>query len=67
MSEPRTPDVPIDQQVVWYASEVAKAKTRLQEQVNGRRMRPDTADYIIKQMRAVLATLRRVEAQELAQ
>ncbi|WP_428309279.1 hypothetical protein [Hydrocarboniphaga sp.] len=56
--------VPISQQVAFYAAELARSQTRLQKLVNGAHMSPEHMENILRNMRAVLATLRQVEQEQ---
>lgn len=49
---------------VFQAQEIERAKQRLQKACNGGQMKPEVADYILKNMEGIYRALRRLDALE---
>ncbi len=57
-------DIPVDQLIAFQHSEIDRAKSRMQAACDARKMKPETMDHLLRNMRAVGRALTRLAAIE---
>lgn len=55
---------PVDQLIQFQATEIERSKSRMQAAIERAQMKPETRDHLLRNMKAVLEALKRLDALE---